>query len=66
MTAAAPAMVVREIPAGHIVGHKLDSIPFSAYHIVLIVVLGFVGFIEPGAQWFATCVGKRTTAPRPR
>jgi MFS family permease len=32
--------------AGHILGKKLDSIPFSAYHIVLIVVLGFVGFVE--------------------
>jgi MFS family permease len=32
--------------ASHVLGRKLDSIPFSAYHIVLIVVLGFVGFIE--------------------
>jgi MFS family permease len=30
----------------HVLGRKLDSIPFSAYHVVLIVVLGFVGFIE--------------------
>jgi len=34
------------VPASHLLGRKLDSIPFSAYHIVLIVVLGFVGFIE--------------------
>ncbi|HEX3885499.1 MAG TPA: MFS transporter [Stellaceae bacterium] len=34
------------MPASHILGRKLDSIPFSAYHIVLIVVLGFVGFVE--------------------
>jgi MFS family permease len=34
------------IPAGHALGRKLDSIPFSSYHVVLIVVLGFVGFIE--------------------
>ena len=34
------------IPASHVLGRKLDSIPFSAYHVVLIVVLGFVGFIE--------------------
>jgi MFS family permease len=33
-------------PASHVLGHKLDSIPFSACHVVLIVVLGFVGFIE--------------------
>ena len=32
--------------AGHILGRKLDSIPFSGYHIVLILVLGFVGFVE--------------------
>jgi len=32
--------------AGYILGRKLDSIPFSGYHIVLIVVLGFVGFVE--------------------
>ena len=34
------------IPAGHVLGRKLDSIPFAGYHMVLIVVLGFVGFIE--------------------
>lgn len=34
------------IPPSHVLGRKLDSIPFSAYHVVLIVVLGFVGFIE--------------------
>jgi MFS family permease len=32
--------------AGHILGRKLDSIPFSGFHIVLILVLGFVGFVE--------------------
>jgi putative MFS transporter len=34
------------ISAGHILGRKLDSIPFSGYHILLIVVLALVGFIE--------------------
>jgi len=34
------------VPPSHILGRKLDSIPFSFYHVVLIVVLGFVGFIE--------------------
>jgi MFS family permease len=32
--------------AGAILGGKLDSIPFSAYHILIIGVLGLVGFIE--------------------
>jgi MFS family permease len=32
--------------AGHILGRKLDSIPFSGYHILIIVVLALVGFIE--------------------
>jgi MFS family permease len=43
---AAPAMVRSDVPACHLLGRKLDSIPFSPYHVVLIVVLGFVGFIE--------------------
>ncbi len=33
-------------PASYILGRKLDSIPFSGYHILLIVVLGAVGFVE--------------------
>ncbi len=32
--------------AGQLLGHKLDSIPFSAYHILIIAVLALVGFIE--------------------
>ena len=32
--------------ASHILGRKLDSIPLSAYRVVLIVVLRFVRFIE--------------------
>ena len=43
---AAPAMVRSAVPASHLLGRKLDSIPFGPYHVVLIVVLGFVGFIE--------------------
>jgi hypothetical protein len=27
-------------------GSKLDSIPFGPYHVVIIAVLGFVGFVE--------------------
>jgi MFS family permease len=34
------------VPASHILGRKLDSIPFSAYHVLIILVLGAVGFVE--------------------
>jgi hypothetical protein len=43
---AADPVGVRMAPASHLLGRKLDSIPFSAYHVVIILVLGFVGFIE--------------------
>jgi len=33
-------------PASFVLGRKLDSIPFSAYHILIIAVLALVGFIE--------------------
>jgi putative MFS transporter len=36
----------RAIPADHVLGRKLDSIPFSSYHVLLILVLGTVGFVE--------------------
>ena len=32
--------------AGHVLGRKLDSIPFSRYHMVLIAVLSLVGFVD--------------------
>ena len=32
--------------AGFVLGEKLDNIPFSAYHILIIAVLALVGFIE--------------------
>ena len=32
--------------ASHVLGHKLDSIPFSPYHLMILVVLGLVGFID--------------------
>jgi putative MFS transporter len=38
--------VVPTLAAGHILGRKLDSIPFSGYHILIIAVLALVGFIE--------------------
>jgi MFS family permease len=34
------------ISAGHVLGRKLDSIPFSGYHVLIIAVLALVGFIE--------------------
>jgi MFS family permease len=43
---ASPGGSFATIPASHVLGRKLDSIPFAGYHVVLIVVLGFVGFIE--------------------
>ena len=33
-------------PAGHVLGRKLDSIPFSRYHMMLIAVLALVGFVD--------------------
>jgi MFS family permease len=41
-----PAAEQTGIPAARILGSKLDSIPFSPYHVLLIFVLGLVGFIE--------------------
>jgi MFS transporter, putative metabolite:H+ symporter len=32
--------------AGHALGRKLDSIPFSPYHLMVIGVLGLVGFVD--------------------
>ena len=32
--------------AGHMLGRKLDSIPFSPYHMILIAVLSLVGFVD--------------------
>jgi len=34
------------IPASHVLGRKLDSIPFGTYHLMIILVLGAVGFVE--------------------
>lgn len=34
------------LPASHILGQTLDRIPFSSYHILIILVLGTVGFVE--------------------
>jgi len=32
-------------PASFVLGRKLDSIPFSGYHILIIAVLAVVGFV---------------------
>ena len=55
-------------PASHVLGRKLDSIPFSVYHIVLIVVLGFVAFIEgyDRALGLAPRAGQSAAAPHSR
>ncbi len=42
----AESVEVGAVPASLVLGRKLDTIPFSAYHVVIILVLGFVGFIE--------------------
>ena len=34
------------VPANHVLGRKLDSIPFSPYHMLIIGVLGLIGFVE--------------------
>ena len=39
-------MIATGPTASYLLGQKLDSIPFSPYHVVLIVVLGIVGFVE--------------------
>jgi MFS transporter, putative metabolite:H+ symporter len=39
-------MTAPTLTASYVLGRKLDSIPFSAYHALLIVVLGTVGFVE--------------------
>lgn len=31
------------IPASHVLGRTLDSVPFSPYHMMVILVLGLVG-----------------------
>jgi MFS family permease len=40
-------------PASRVLGRKMDSIPFSAYHALIIFVLALVGFIE-GYDLFMT------------
>jgi MFS transporter, putative metabolite:H+ symporter len=34
------------IPASHVLGRKLDSIPFGPFHLCVIMVLGFVALVD--------------------
>ena len=43
---AIPRLGSSAIPAGHVLGSKLDSIPFSPYHLLVILVLGLVGLVD--------------------
>ena len=44
--AEAPPTGRSDVPAGFVLGGKLDSIPFSPYHLMVIAVLGLVGFVD--------------------
>ena len=44
--AATSTIGMTAIPASHVLGGKLDSIPFSAYHIGVILVLGLVALVD--------------------
>ena len=44
--AATPTIGMTAIPASHVLGGKLDSIPFSAYHVAVILVLGLVALVD--------------------
>jgi MFS family permease len=44
--AATPSIGMAAIPASHVLGGKLDSIPFSAYHLGVILVLGLVALVD--------------------
>ena len=41
-----PSIARTAIPASHVLGRKLDSIPFSPYHLLVILVLGFVALVD--------------------
>jgi MFS transporter, putative metabolite:H+ symporter len=43
---ATPRVDISAIPASHVLGSKLDSIPFSPYHLLVILVLGLVGLVD--------------------
>ncbi len=43
---ATPAIGMPRVAANHVLGRNLDSIPFSPYHMLIIGVLGLVGFVD--------------------
>jgi putative MFS transporter len=43
---ATPGIGKTAIPASHVLGGKLDSIPFSPFHLGVILVLGFVALVD--------------------
>ena len=47
------AMEMTGSSASRVLGRKMDSIPFSAYHVLIIFILALVGFIE-GYDLFMT------------
>jgi hypothetical protein len=52
-----------------VLGRKLDSIPFSTHHLMIILVLGTVSFIErlrSGPWRRAAVAGRATAAPDAR
>jgi MFS transporter, putative metabolite:H+ symporter len=44
--AATPGARISAEPASHVLGSKLDSIPFSGFHLVIILVLGLVALVD--------------------
>ena len=52
MTAQSPTEISGS-SASRVLGHKMDSIPFSPYHALMIFILALVGFIE-GYDLFMT------------
>jgi MFS transporter, putative metabolite:H+ symporter len=40
------AAAIGSAPASRVLGQKLDSIPFSPYHLIIIAVLGLIGFVD--------------------
>src|SRR5215469_298387 len=43
---ATPGIGIKAMPASHVLGRKLDSIPFGPFHLTVIFVLGFVALVD--------------------
>jgi hypothetical protein len=48
---ATPRVGTSALHASHVLGSKLDSIPFSPYHLLIILVLGLVGLVDAANIW---------------